>query len=99
MRSLNCKLRGVLRLGTSRCCSLKDLQTQIRMMYKHLQPLFGCEQRDHADMAEFVRNTPGEFRELFIQMQAAKRSQAPLKSQVTFYVLETLQRSIMSMLI
>jgi hypothetical protein len=39
-------------------------------------------ERDHADMAEFVRNTPGEFRELFIQMQAAKRSQAPLKSQV-----------------
>lgn len=97
MRSLNCKLRGVLRLGTSRCCSLKYLQ--IHMMYKHRQPLFGCEQRDHADMAEFVRNTPGEFRELFIQMQAAKRSQAPLKSQATFYVLETLQRSIMSMLI
>lgn len=39
-------------------------------------------ERDHADMAEFVRNTPLEFRELFIQMQIAKRSQAPLKSQV-----------------
>ncbi|KAG0558763.1 hypothetical protein M758_10G049000 [Ceratodon purpureus] len=39
-------------------------------------------ERDHADMAEFVRNTPGEFRDLFIQMQAAKRSQAPSKSQV-----------------
>lgn len=54
------------------------------MMYRHPQPLVGCEQRDHADMAEFVRNTPGEFRELFIQMQAAKRSQAPLKSQVPY---------------
>jgi len=53
-------------------------------MYKYPEPLVRCKQRDHADMAEFVRNTPGEFRELFIQMQAAKRSQAPLKSQVIF---------------
>ncbi|XP_026413178.1 F-box protein SKIP31-like isoform X1 [Papaver somniferum] len=39
-------------------------------------------QRDEEDMAEFVRNTPSEFKEYYIQMQAAKRSQAPLPSQV-----------------
>ncbi|PKA62574.1 F-box protein SKIP31 [Apostasia shenzhenica] len=39
-------------------------------------------QRDREDMAEFVRNTPSEFKEYYIQMQAAKRSQAPLPSQV-----------------
>lgn len=40
------------------------------------------EQRDQADMVEFVRNTPVEFREYYIQMQVAKRSQAPVPSQV-----------------
>ncbi|XP_010275142.1 PREDICTED: F-box protein SKIP31-like isoform X1 [Nelumbo nucifera] len=39
-------------------------------------------QRDEEDMVEFVRNTPSEFKEYYIQMQAAKRSQAPLPSQV-----------------
>ncbi|KAL3693366.1 hypothetical protein R1sor_007017 [Riccia sorocarpa] len=39
-------------------------------------------ERDHADMAEFVRNTPVEFREYYIQMQVAKRSQAPAPSQI-----------------
>ncbi|CAK9210590.1 unnamed protein product [Sphagnum troendelagicum] len=39
-------------------------------------------ERDEADMVDFVRNTPAEFREYYIQMQAAKRSQAPLPSQV-----------------
>lgn len=39
-------------------------------------------QRDEEDMVEFVKNTPTEFREYYIQMQAAKRSQAPLPSQV-----------------
>ncbi|XP_072994050.1 F-box protein SKIP31 isoform X2 [Typha latifolia] len=39
-------------------------------------------QRDQEDMVEFVRNTPSEFREYYIQMQAAKRSQAPLPTQV-----------------
>ncbi|KAI3951417.1 hypothetical protein MKW98_030269 [Papaver atlanticum] len=39
-------------------------------------------QRDEEDMADFVRNTPSEFKEYYIQMQAAKRSQAPLPSQV-----------------
>lgn len=39
-------------------------------------------ERDRADMIEFVRNTPVEFREYYIQMQAAKRSQAPLPSQI-----------------
>jgi hypothetical protein len=40
-------------------------------------------ERDEADMVEFVRNTPVEFREYYVQMQAAKRSQAPLPSQVS----------------
>ncbi|XP_078173216.1 F-box family protein isoform X1 [Carex rostrata] len=39
-------------------------------------------QRDNEDMIEFVRNCPVEFKEYYIQMQAAKRSQAPLPSQV-----------------
>ncbi|XP_052210589.1 F-box protein SKIP31 [Diospyros lotus] len=39
-------------------------------------------QRDEEDMIEFVRNCPSEFKEYYIQMQAAKRSQAPLPSQV-----------------
>ncbi|XP_049376303.1 F-box protein SKIP31-like [Solanum stenotomum] len=39
-------------------------------------------QRDADDMMEFVRNTPMEFKEYYIQMQAAKRSQAPPPSEV-----------------
>ncbi|XP_057963784.1 F-box protein SKIP31 isoform X2 [Malania oleifera] len=39
-------------------------------------------ERDEEDMIEFVRNCPLEFKEYYIQMQAAKRSQAPLPSQV-----------------
>lgn len=39
-------------------------------------------QRDEEDMSELVRNCPAEFKEYYIQMQAAKRSQAPLPSQV-----------------
>lgn len=39
-------------------------------------------QRDEQDMAELVRNCPTEFKEYYIQMQAAKRSQVPLPSQV-----------------
>lgn len=39
-------------------------------------------QRDEEDMVELVRNCPAEFKEYYIQMQAAKRSQAPLPSQV-----------------
>nr|CAB3471406.1 unnamed protein product [Digitaria exilis] len=39
-------------------------------------------QRDKEDMVDFVRNTPTEFREYYIQMQASKRSQAPLPSEV-----------------
>ncbi|CAN4077208.1 unnamed protein product [Withania somnifera] len=38
--------------------------------------------RDADDMVEFVRNCPTEFKEYYIQMQAAKRSQAPLLSQI-----------------
>ncbi|XP_011072108.1 F-box protein SKIP31-like [Sesamum indicum] len=39
-------------------------------------------QRDEEDMAEFVRSCPSEFKEYYIQMQVAKRSQAPNPSQV-----------------
>lgn len=39
-------------------------------------------QRDEEDMVEFVRNCPSEFKEYYIQMQVAKRSQAPLPSQL-----------------
>ncbi|XP_076959328.1 F-box protein SKIP31-like [Bidens hawaiensis] len=39
-------------------------------------------QRDEEDMVEFVRNCPTEFKEYYIQMQVAKRSQAPLPSQL-----------------
>ncbi|VFQ62488.1 unnamed protein product [Cuscuta campestris] len=39
-------------------------------------------QRDTDDMAEFVKHCPSEFKQYYIQMQAAKRSQAPLLSQV-----------------
>ncbi|KAK2990395.1 hypothetical protein RJ640_024594 [Escallonia rubra] len=39
-------------------------------------------ERDEEDMVEFVRYCPSEFKEYYIQMQAAKRSQAPLPSQV-----------------
>ncbi|KAL0297434.1 UNVERIFIED_CONTAM: F-box protein SKIP31 [Sesamum radiatum] len=33
--------------------------------------------RDQEDMTEFVRSCPSEFKEYYIQMQVAKRSQAP----------------------
>lgn len=49
------------------------------LIEKHVFPL----QRDEEDMIELARNCPSEFREYYIQMQAAKRSQAPLPSQVT----------------
>lgn len=39
-------------------------------------------QRDKEDMVDFVRKCPSEFKEYYIQMQAAKRSQAPLPSEV-----------------
>ncbi|CAA0812040.1 F-box protein SKIP31 [Striga hermonthica] len=39
-------------------------------------------QRDEDDMTAFVKNCPSEFKEYYIQMQVAKRSQAPHPSQV-----------------
>ncbi|XP_022981027.1 F-box protein SKIP31-like [Cucurbita maxima] len=39
-------------------------------------------QRDGEDMTQLVRDCSSEFKEYYIQMQAAKRSQAPLPSQV-----------------
>ncbi|KAM5586116.1 hypothetical protein ABKV19_005155 [Rosa sericea] len=38
-------------------------------------------QRDKEDMVDLGRNCPVEFKEYYVQMQAAKRSQAPLPSQ------------------
>jgi len=39
-------------------------------------------QRDENDMVELVTSCQNEFKEYYIQMQAAKRSQAPHPSQV-----------------
>jgi hypothetical protein len=39
-------------------------------------------ERDTVDMMEFVRGCPVEFQEYYIQMQAAKRSDAPLRSML-----------------
>lgn len=39
-------------------------------------------QRDEEDLIQLVRNCPPEFKEYYVQMQSAKRSQAPLPSQV-----------------
>jgi len=44
-------------------------------------------QRDGEDMVELVRNCQNEFKEYYIQMQAAKRSQAPLPSQVMMEII------------
>lgn len=44
-------------------------------------------QRDGEDMVELVRSCQNEFKEYYIQMQAAKRSQAPHPSQV---IMETI---------
>ncbi|CAH2046318.1 unnamed protein product [Thlaspi arvense] len=38
--------------------------------------------RDEKDMIELVRSCPTDFKEYYIQMQAAKRSQAPLPSEM-----------------
>ncbi|XP_050366669.1 F-box protein SKIP31 isoform X2 [Argentina anserina] len=38
--------------------------------------------RDEEDMVDIGRNCPVEFKEYYVQMQAAKRSEAPLPSQV-----------------
>ncbi|CAH9077589.1 unnamed protein product [Cuscuta europaea] len=65
-RRLYCMRWGLLPPNRPRECAWK-------MMYI---------QRDTDDMAEFVRHCPSEFKQYYIQMQAAKRSQAPLLSQV-----------------
>jgi hypothetical protein len=38
--------------------------------------------RDEKDMIELVRTCPADFKEYYIQMQSAKRSQAPLPSEM-----------------
>ncbi|KAK0592246.1 hypothetical protein LWI29_015722 [Acer saccharum] len=52
--------------------------------------------RDTEDMVELVRNYPTEFKEYYIQMQAAKRSQAPLPSQQEPINWDTIVRMRMS---
>ncbi|CAM0909811.1 unnamed protein product [Alopecurus aequalis] len=70
-RRLYCMRWGVTSNATSnaklRDCAWKNLYIQ----------------QDREDMVEFVRYTPTEFKEYYIQMQAAKRSQAPLPSEVS----------------
>ncbi|KAL4290584.1 hypothetical protein GQ457_14G022230 [Hibiscus cannabinus] len=39
-------------------------------------------QRDEEDLIKLVRNCPSQLKDYYIQMQAAKRSQAPLPSQL-----------------
>ncbi|XP_020550739.1 F-box protein SKIP31-like isoform X2 [Sesamum indicum] len=65
-RRLYCMRWGLLPPKKPRECAWKKLYIQ----------------RDEEDMAEFVRNCPSEFKEYYIQMQVAKRSQAPNPSQV-----------------
>ncbi|KAL2517316.1 F-box protein SKIP31 [Abeliophyllum distichum] len=65
-RRLYCMRWGLLPPKKPRECAWKKLYIQ----------------RDEEDMEEFVRDCPSEFKEYYIQMQVAKRSQAPLPSQV-----------------
>ncbi|KAI3468515.1 hypothetical protein Pfo_025178 [Paulownia fortunei] len=65
-RRLYCMRWGLLPPKKPRECAWKKLYIQ----------------RDEEDMAEFVRNCPSEFKEYYIQMQVAKRSQAPHPSRV-----------------
>lgn len=44
--------------------------------------IFGL-QRDEEETVQYVRNCPSEFKQYYIQMQTAKRCQAPIPSQVT----------------
>ncbi|XWS62276.1 hypothetical protein CRYUN_Cryun07bG0196300 [Craigia yunnanensis] len=64
-RRLYCMRWGLLPPTKIRECAWKKLYIQ-------------C---DEEDMIECVRNCPSEFKEYYIQMQAAKRSQAPIPSQ------------------
>ncbi|GFP85477.1 extra-large guanine nucleotide-binding protein 1 [Phtheirospermum japonicum] len=47
----------------------------------HALVIFLHLQLDEDDMTEFVRGCPSEFKEYYIQMQVAKRTQAPHPSQ------------------
>ncbi|KAA3460392.1 F-box protein SKIP31 [Gossypium australe] len=89
-RRLYCMRWGLLPPTQIRECPWKKLYIQLvrklllfsitfsTFMVKHIFP----SQRDEEDMIELVRNCPSEFKEYYIQMQSAKRSQAPLPSQV-----------------
>ncbi|XP_042021719.1 F-box protein SKIP31-like [Salvia splendens] len=65
-RRLYCMRWGLLPPKKPRECAWKSLYIK----------------RDEEDMAEFVRSCPTEFKEYYIQMQVAKRSQAPNRCQV-----------------
>ncbi|XP_051151634.1 F-box protein SKIP31 [Andrographis paniculata] len=65
-RRLYCMRWGLLPPKKPRECAWKKLYIQ----------------RDKEDMVEFARNCPSEFKQYYIQMQVAKRSQAPNLSQV-----------------
>ncbi|GFP92538.1 F-box protein skip31 [Phtheirospermum japonicum] len=65
-RRLYCMRWGLLPPEKPRECAWKKLYIQ----------------RDEDDMTEFVRGCPSEFKEYYIQMQVAKRTQAPHPSQV-----------------
>ena len=57
----------------------------ILVMNTH-HPFLLSSQRDEEDMTQLVRDCSSEFKEYYIQMQAAKRSQAPLPSQVSDFL-------------
>ncbi|WCJ33726.1 F-box family protein [Euphorbia peplus] len=65
-RRLYCMRWGLLPPSSKSLCSWKKLYIQ----------------RDKADMLMLVWNCPPEFKEYYIQMNASKRIQAPLPSQV-----------------
>eukprot|EP00897_Mesotaenium_endlicherianum_P000665 jgi/Mesen1/1059/ME000123S00229 len=50
-------------------------------MYLDILKFLSAE-HDRVDMHEFVQNTPHDFREYYVQMQAAKRTQAPRPDQL-----------------
>ncbi|KAL6533675.1 hypothetical protein OROHE_013508 [Orobanche hederae] len=65
-RHLYCMRWGLLHSKKPRECAWKKLYIQ----------------RDKEDMTQFLWNCPSEFKEYYIQMQVAKRSQVPHPSQV-----------------
>ncbi|KAL0644791.1 hypothetical protein Bca4012_043081 [Brassica carinata] len=50
-------------------------------LFRHIFKFLSSE-RDEKDMIELVRSCPPDFKVYYVQMQAAKRSQAPLPSEM-----------------